>query len=395
MVWLTSPARGQGLTTIASFNGTNGFQIYGGVTVDADGDLFGTSEYGGANNKGTVWEIAKGSSTITTLASFGGSNGAYPFVGVTIDANGDLFGTTYGGGAANKGTVWEITKGSGTITTLASFDVTNGANPVSGVSLDGNGNLYGVASGGGANGLGTAWEIAKGSGTITTLASFNGTNGSGPLSVSLDANGNLYGVTGDGGASSLGTAWEIAKGSGTITTLASFNSANGNGPGSSIALDAQGDLFGTAVNGGANSRGTVWEIVQGSNSITTLASFNGTDGAAPFGVSLGANGNLFGTTADGGAYGDGTVWELAQGSSAIATLGTFNGANGLQPLAGVALGANGDLFGTTAYGGTYNSGTVWEIQGASVPEPSSIVTGLIGLALAGGFVVANRSRSRR
>ncbi len=312
---------GQGLTTIASFNGADGADPTAGVTLDANGDLFGTTSNINTNGGGTVWEIAKGSSTITTIASFNGSNGFQPFGGVTLDANGDLFGTTAQGGAYNKGTVWEIAQGSGTITTLASFNGSNGAGPQSHVTFDANGNVFGTTAGGGANSRGTVWEIAKGSSTITTLASFNGSNGFQPFAgVTIDANGNLYGTTSGGGSYGYGTVWEIAKGSNTITSLVTFNYANGASPEGGVTLDANGNLFGTTAQGGANGVGTVWEIARGSSTLTTLASFafNGADGGEPYaGVTLDANGNLFGTAIYGGPYGDGTVWEIAQGTSTI------------------------------------------------------------------------------
>ena len=88
------------------------------MTLDSNGNLFGTSQNGGGGD-GTIWEIAKGASTITTLATFIGTNGAFPHGGVTLDANGNLFGTSYSNGAIGNGSVWELAKGSGTITTLA------------------------------------------------------------------------------------------------------------------------------------------------------------------------------------------------------------------------------------------------------------------------------------
>jgi uncharacterized repeat protein (TIGR03803 family) len=109
-------------TALASFNSTNGASPVAGVTFDANGNLFGTAQLGGANSQGTVWELAKGSSTITPLASFNGTNGASPRGGVTFDANGNLFSTAIFGGASNNGTVWELAKGSSTITPLASFN---------------------------------------------------------------------------------------------------------------------------------------------------------------------------------------------------------------------------------------------------------------------------------
>ena len=100
--------------------------------MDSSGNLFGTTVRGGASNDGTVFELAHGSSTITTLASFNGTDGAQPEAALIMDSSGNLFGTTATGGAANDGTVFELAHGSGTITTLASFNGTNGAEPVAG-----------------------------------------------------------------------------------------------------------------------------------------------------------------------------------------------------------------------------------------------------------------------
>src|SRR5665213_3234984 len=256
------------------------------LAVDSIGNLYGTASRGGASGDGTIFEIAKGSGTITTLASFNGTNGANTEAGVTLDASGNLYGTTFNGGSSNAGTVFEIAKGSGTITTLVSFDGSNGANPSAGVTLDAAGDLYGTTDGGGDSSDGTVFEIAKGSGTIKTIASFNGTNGAGPLAgVTLDASGNLYGTTVDGGDSNDGTVLEIAKGSGTITTLASFNLTNGANPSAGVALDASGNLYGTT------NEGTVFKIAKGSGTITTLIA----NGASILGgVTLDASGNLYG-----------------------------------------------------------------------------------------------------
>src|SRR5665213_3322839 len=235
------------------------------LAVDSIGNLYGTASRGGASGDGTIFEIAKGSGTITTLASFNGTNGANTEAGVTLDAAGDLYGTTDGGGDSNAGTVFEIAKGSGTITTLASFNFTNGANPSAGVALDASGNLYGTTN------EGTVFKIAKGSGTITTLIA----NGASILGgVTLDASGNLYGTTDIGGTSNDGTVFEIAKGLSTTRTLASFNGTNGQNPASELTLDASGNLYGTAINGGSSGDGTVFEIAKGSATIATLASFN-------------------------------------------------------------------------------------------------------------------------
>ncbi len=200
---------------------------YGGVAFDAAGNRYGTTEQG-AYGSGVVYEIAKGSASVHTLFAFNVSNnvpnGGNPLGGVIFDASGNLYGTTYSAGAHGDGTIFKIKNGSNTLSTLASFNGTNGANPAAGLTIDAAGNLYGTTYGGGTKGDGTVFEIAKGSGTITSLAAFNGTNGASPTAlVTLDAAGNIYGTTYYGGAKGDGTVFEIAKGSGTITSLASFN----------------------------------------------------------------------------------------------------------------------------------------------------------------------------
>jgi uncharacterized repeat protein (TIGR03803 family) len=172
-VWELVPGSGT-ITTLASFDGTNGNLPHAGATLDANGNLFGTASFGGANNMGTVWELAKGSSTITALASFNGPNGQQPLGGVTFDANGNLYGTTAFGGANSTGAVWELAKGSGAITALASFDSTaggNGGDPKAGVTIGTDGNLYGTADGGGAHGQGTVWKLTTAGDVSVVVAS--------------------------------------------------------------------------------------------------------------------------------------------------------------------------------------------------------------------------------
>jgi uncharacterized repeat protein (TIGR03803 family) len=139
--------------------------------------------------------------------------------------------------------------------------------------------------------------------SLSTLASFNGTNGIYPTAVALDASGNLFGTTTNGGASGDGTVFELANGSTSITTLASFSGSNGADPTSGVILDSSGNLFGTTSSGGAFGYGTIFEVAEGSSAITTLASFSSTNGVNPSGLSLDGSGDLFGTTADGGGSG--------------------------------------------------------------------------------------------
>ena len=380
------------LTTLVSFNDTDGNRAFGSLIIDANGDLFGTTEGGGPEDDGTVFEIPKTAagyaSTPSTLVNFGDHFEGYgPHGGLIADASGNLFGTTqFGHGTSEFGTVFEITKTTSgyasTPTTLVNFNGTNGFDPLDSLIADANGDLFGTTEGGGANGDGTVFEITKtASGYASTpvnLLSFNGTDGANPTgSLIADASGNLFGTTTGGGANGDGTVFEITKTAsgfaGAPITLLNFNGTNGSDPFAGLVADANGNLFGTARGGGANGDGTVFEIpktASGYGTFITLLSFNGADGANPTGSLIAdASGNLFGTTTGGGANGDGTVFEITKTASGYAstptTLVNFNGTNGSDPSASLVADANGDLFGTAAFGGANGDGTVFEITGSS------------------------------
>jgi uncharacterized repeat protein (TIGR03803 family) len=208
-------------TTLVNFDGGNGDRSEAPLLADAGGNLYGTTTYGGASyasqtspGYGTVFEIAKTTggyaSTPTTLVSFNYSDGFYPDAGLIADANGDLFGTAEFGGPSGYGTVFEIAKTAdgyaSTPITLVNFNFSDGAYPDAGLIADANGNLFGTTIGGGASGNGTVFEIVKiGTGyasTPTTLVSFDGTNGWYRISgLTADADGNLFGTTTLGGTS--------------------------------------------------------------------------------------------------------------------------------------------------------------------------------------------------
>jgi uncharacterized repeat protein (TIGR03803 family) len=368
------------LTTLASFNSTNGAGSFSGLVEDSSGNLFGMTFLGGASNDGTVFEIVHSSNTITDLASFNGTNGANPMGNLVEDSNGNLFGTAEAGGANNEGTVFEVVQGSNTITVLASFNNTNGEFPENGLVEDSSGNLFGTTDAGGPDGDGTVFEVAHGSNTITDLAFFNNLDGAFPQSNLVeDSSGNLFGTTRSGG-SGPGTVFELAHGSNTITDLAEFNTTNGAFPYGGLVEDSSGNLFGTTTFGGANNAGTVFEVVHGSNTITDLASFTGSNGQSPSsGLTQDSNGNLFGTTQFGGANNAGTVFEVVHGSNTITDLVDFNNTNGAYPSGNLMKDASGNLLSTTHSGGANNAGTVFEIVRApsitSQPQNATVTAG--------------------
>src|ERR1700733_11177809 len=258
--------------------GNTGENPFAGMIMDGKGDLFGTTNAGGdAGGNGTGFEVlfTGGSYSVNvSLISFNGGNGSAPEGALIMDAAGDLFGTTTGGGANNDGTVFEVAKttaGGYSLVpiTLASFDGTDGKNPGAGLIMDAAGDLFGTTFSGGANNDGTVFEIAKtASGyasTPTVLVSFNGTDGESPEStLVMDAVGDLFGTASLGGANRGGTVFEVAKTGGVYAsapiTLVNFNGTNGEISNAGLTVDAAGDLFGTTSFGGANGDGTAFEL---------------------------------------------------------------------------------------------------------------------------------------
>ena len=339
----------------------------------------------------------------TVLTSFNGTDGYIPEGGLAFDASGNLYGTTFSGGAGNLGAVFELVRGAGgswTESTLYSFcsatGCVDGTNPQGGLVLDKAGNLYGTTTTGGAHGFGTVFELVKGSDgkwkeKVLHNFNFGASDGYYPLSsLIFDPAGNLYGTTEWGGTYNSGTVFRLTQAADhkwTKKNLHSFNNDGKDGvaPYASLILDKAGNLYGTTTEGGASGTGCggqgcgiVFELKPGASDKWTekvLHSFtdNGKDGFKPWaGLVLDGSGNLFGTTNAGGSAnagcgngGCGVVFELSPvaGKWPEKILHNFqeNGSDGYASVAGLTRDAKGNLYGTTFYGGLYNDGTVFEV----------------------------------
>ena len=384
-----------GVTTLATFDGTNGSGPNGDLVADTSGNLYGTTSSGQTSGDGSVFEIAAGTTTLDTLAIFNGTNGSDPDAGLVADASGNLFGTTSSGGANGDGTVFELAKGSGTITTLASFNGTNGDDAHGGLHIDASGDLYGTAYGGGADEDGTVFEVAKNSGAITLLASFDGTDGAEPRgNLVADGSGNLYGTTYIGGASNLGTVFEVGATSHAVATLVNFDGTDGSDPIGGLLFDTSGDLYGTTYGGGSSGDGSVYEVAAGTHALTTLASFSGINGQGPAGGLIAdGSGNLYGTTFD-----PGTAYELSAGTHTITSLAVFNGttgtsgSKGTEPIGGLVADRSGNLYGATFNDAVNGSGTIFELTGSGFGGSTAAAT-LTATAPAAQSAVAGTAKS--
>jgi uncharacterized repeat protein (TIGR03803 family) len=351
-------------TVLHTFTGTDGANPWAGLIQDPQGNLYGTTN-GGGYDMGVVFKLTPGKNgkwRETVLHNFnGGGDGEYPYAGVILDAKGNLYGTTFGGGADGNGTVFKLSQSGGnwTETVLYSFcrqsSCTDGASPLAGLIQDPHGDLYGTTAYGGdmngcSSGCGVVFKLRplkNGRWTETVLYGFTGgSHGANPSAgVIEDAQRNLYGTTAYGGKGQCvnfsgedgcGVVFKLTplkNGSWKETVLHSFLSYNdGIYPYAGVIQDTKGNLYGTSAGGGGESNdcdtydegcGAVFKLTplkNGSWKETVLYGFAaGSGGANPQGgVIEDAQGKLYGTTYYGGtgkcndglALGCGIVFEL-------------------------------------------------------------------------------------
>jgi uncharacterized repeat protein (TIGR03803 family) len=362
------------LQTLYSFNGTSG--CAGGLVQASDGNLYGTTIGGGANSDGTVFKMTP-AGLFTTLVSLSATNGANPVARLTQGPDGNLYGTTTGGGAYFGGTVFKATP-QGTFTTLGSFNRTNGFAPTAALTLSTDGSFYSTTAYGGTSSFGaddgTVFKLPVGGGLLP-LVPFNFLDGAQPLAGLTDGHdGNYYGTTLNGGTEGLGTVFRLSS-AGVLTTLISFNQINGSYPVAGLVVAKDGNLYGTTLQGGTNDQGTVFSI--STNAVfTNLYSFTGgDDGGNPVSaLAIGPDNNLYGTTFNGGGTnGFGTIFCLKP-NGVLTSVYTFTGgSDGANPVAGLVLGQDGSFYGATTYGTANGNGTLFRFTDSSTPTSSTPV----------------------
>ena len=402
--WLVSGGPGGGADLLHSFTGSPDAEYPSSdLVLDGEGNIYGMSVLGGQFGSGTVYRLSPATTgwQETVLYSFtSGADGGQPYGGVTLDAEGNLYGTAVVGGSGNGGpcvdggcgVVWKLTKGPGGAwahSVLHDFSGgDDGYGPGGPVVFDAFGNLYGTTATGGAYGLGVVYQLVPdGSGdwTFHVVHAFKGSEDGGSGSAGrllVDADQTIYGVATTGGAHGLGTVFRIAhlpNGTWKLTTLYSFQGdPDGVFPYGGLVRDPAGNLYGTTYYGGAEGDGTIYRLAPGKDggwTETVLWSFTGGDDGAYSIAHLvrASSGTLYGTTSEDGSpgCGCGTVFALSPPVSGpfaskrwhMHVVHQFEGTpdDGAYPYNGLVADPAGHLYGTTVHGGEDDDGVVFEI----------------------------------
>lgn len=367
----------KGFSVLFSFaGGVDGGAPFGGVIVDGNGNIFGTTFVGGTTGAGAVYELSQSGSTYaeTVVHSFTNTDGSNPEASPWEDANGNLYVTALGGGQYGGGTAIGLSPGQGGYSEsgVYSFGNTGDGSVPEGTILGQGATLYTTTASGGKYGGGTIVELTPPSMSEKDVYDFgNGSDGAHPLAgLVADASGALYGTTVAGGSAKQGTVFKFVPSGngGTETVLWSFQSASksdGASPNSGVALDAAGNIYGTTTSGGATSDGTVFKLTKAHGNYTEsiLHAFEGAaDGADPIGSVTLKGKLLYGTTSAGSGstcFSCGTLFRIATNGKAYEILQVFQGSNGSNPLA-TLYATDTALYGTTSNGGPNSLGVVFQ-----------------------------------
>jgi len=370
-----------------------------GIFQAADGTIYGTTELGGVNGKGVLYEYTLDGKLMVLYSFCSQSNctdGWNPFSGPSPTVQGGVIGTTFGGGLNdNKGILYEWTP-AGQFTVLYSFcaqaHCVDGEGPVSSPFQTADGTIYGTTNAGGAHGSGTVYSFTPAGGLVTIYNFPKGESSAEPTLIQ-GADGNFYGTTRFQGKQGAGSVFRLTP-QGKFTTLYSFcpntGCADGGGP-TRLLQGGDGNFYGITIGGGDNDAGTIFRITP-SGILTTLYSFCAQtpclDGENPLSLMQDTNGTLYGTTEGGGAHGHGTAFSLSTG------VGPFVQSNPPWAQVGAVIGILGThLTGTTSI--TFNgTAATFKLVSDSYIEaevPTGATSGIIQVATPGGTLNSNFS----
>ena len=381
-----------------------GNQPVGGIVQASNGKIYGTTNVGGANNLGVLFEFNPIGNTYSVLSTMASTLGANPQAALIQASNGKLYGTTRVGGANNLGTLFEFDPGTNIQTKLLDFSITNGTFPLGAVAQATNGLLYGLTSAGGTQSVGVLYEYNISLNSYTKKIEFNTSSGGVPNGTLLHAaNDKLYGLTSAGGTSTAGVIFEYDMSLNAYTKKIDLTSANGSQPSGGLIQAPNGKLYGVTRLGGSSSLGTIFEYDYALNAYTKKIDLTAGNGSQPYGsLCLASNGKMYGLTNLGGVNSVGVLFEYDYIGNSYTKQVDLSAANGSNPFGSLIEASNGKLYGLTRNGGANSLGALFEYvissntyskvvdftaAGGSLPEGSLIQASngkLYGLTSTGG-----------
>lgn len=361
----TQSAQAQTFTVLYNFAGGSDASgpFFGGLVQDKAGNLYGTTPLGGASGNGAVFKVTKNGKESVLHSFTGGADGAYPYSGLALSGN-MLYGTTAVGGSG-YGVVFEMNSKTGAEAVLYTFTGgVDGKYPETGLVRDKRGNLYGTTFWGGADSNGVVFKVVPKTKRETVLHAFDLTHGANSWSsLTLNpAETVLFSTAVNGGSGGAGVVFSLTIKTGRYIVLSTFTGhSDGGYPTGTLVLDPQGNLYGATGSTIYGNPGTVFKVVPKTKKRTVLYHFTGgADGLDPEGsVIRDKQGKLYGTTSGGGAHNDGTVFELVNGKETV--LHSFDGSDGANPYCGLIQDSEGNLDGANGAGGSTGNGTVWKL----------------------------------
>jgi uncharacterized repeat protein (TIGR03803 family) len=373
---------GNGFQVLCSFLGNygDGGWAQGRLVQGSDGYLYGTTKNGGNPGSGIYSYIGNGTVYRINTNGYGyqqlylfpttGGSGYAPLGGLHLGLDGNLYGTASSGGANNSGTIYRLPPNGASFTVLHSLVNSEGATPQGALVQAADGTLFGTAYSGGLNGCGTVFRVGSDGGNLEIIHNFvspdggDGVNPAAPMAISGTV---AYGTDRSGGSTGQGAVYKLnLDGSGYVLLHNFTNGSSDGGTSAAVIKGADGCLYGTIPSGGSNGYGAIFKLSADGNAYTNLYDFGAVpdDGNDPqAGLLQGRDGALYGTTQYGGSNSSGTVFKVNTDGSGYSLLYQFSGGpDGGYPACSLIQGTDGLLYGTAPGGGTNNYGTVFKLD---------------------------------
>lgn len=338
------------------------FLLFLSQILHAQTTLMGLTSNGGADGRGTAFTIGTNGSAFTITRSFP-DWGRNPNGGLIKGADGSYYGMSFSGGTYNNGTIFKITP-TGVLTVIKNFNaLTDGGSPYGSLTAGKDGNFYGLTSSGGTNSYGTIFKLTA-SGTFTVLRHLgyaaDGANPQGTLALAAD--GTLFGITRRGGSTGYGTIFKITT-AGTFTVIRHLNNTTDGGACyGSLSASVDGNFYGITSTGGTNNNGTIFKVTA-TGTLTVLRHLKtSTDGSSNTNSLVdGGDGFLYGVLYYGGTNGLGTIFKISKTGTFSVLRHLNHTTDGSSPRASLIVGTDGHLYGTNSAGGANGGGTIFRI----------------------------------